>query len=509
MDGASEPSVQVPCSFVSPLRLALRALLALGLLALFYVLAASVAAVLLMIPIAEYWYLHHVTIRMALFCLAGAGTVLRASFFIPRPQFSQPGPEIREDEQPELFALIRDVAARMEARMPAHVYVVPDVNAFVSELGGVLGVGSRRIMGIGLGLMHAVDVSGLKGVVAHELGHYVGGHTRLSGLFYAARGGVANVIESLRGGVLSAPFRIYGHFYLRVTRALGRTQELEADRASIEVAGRQAHIDALRRLARGHLLFGAFVRSELAPVVAKGLCPRELYAGFETFADRAVMEKVDAAIDEETPHPYDTHPVLADRIAFANTVPDPGVPRDERPAVAMVRGPDDLELRIEPYLLDGLGPRSLERVAWNDLASRFYGPRWAEEARMSAERIHPVLGARPPYANVARRVAEAFPTRRSELALALRPELVACPMERRRQLEIDAVGHALAALAAAAFVEAGAVWSTAVGAPLVLKLGGQEHDPMALGRAAAESIEGLKAYREAVEGLASPPNLEA
>jgi heat shock protein HtpX len=43
--------------------------------------------------------------------------------------------------------------------MPAEFYVVDDVNAWVAERGGVLGIGGRRVMGIGLPLLQALSVS--------------------------------------------------------------------------------------------------------------------------------------------------------------------------------------------------------------------------------------------------------------------------------------------------------------------------------------------------------------
>ena len=46
----------------------------------------------------------------------------------------QHGPRITEHDQPELFALIRDVAARTKQTMPEEVYLLNDVNAFVSAI---------------------------------------------------------------------------------------------------------------------------------------------------------------------------------------------------------------------------------------------------------------------------------------------------------------------------------------------------------------------------------------
>lgn len=58
--------------------------------------------------------------------------------------------------------------------MPAKVYLVPEVNAWVCERGGFMGIGSRMVMGIGLPLLKLLNVDEFKGVIAHEFGHYYG-----------------------------------------------------------------------------------------------------------------------------------------------------------------------------------------------------------------------------------------------------------------------------------------------------------------------------------------------
>jgi Zn-dependent protease with chaperone function len=481
----------------------LRALCALALLAGFYVLATGVAGILVLLPFAMYRYGHRIDARLAIVCLGGAFTILRASIFVPRPAFHAPGPEIHADEQPELFALIRDVAARMKTRMPAHVYMIPDVNAFVAEVGGFLGVGSTRVMGIGLGLLHVDDVSNLKATLAHEFGHYAGGHTRLGGVVYAARAAIANVVESLGDRALSKPFELYGRFYLRITRALGRAQELEADRAGIEIAGREAHVDGLRVEGRGGLLFPAFIRSEIAPLIEANMCPSSLYAGFRRFVDGAPAVDVDQALESRTAGPYDTHPVFSDRIAFAATVPDPATARDRRPAIAIVRRPEEMETRLEPYLFQALGVEgALARVSWEELPAKFYTPRWAERARIFAERLFPALHAAPPYARVAGALLAALPSRRRELASVIEPEVAELPSDARDEAEATVLGVTLAALLGAAYIEAGAVWSTSVGTPLVVRLGATEVDPFRLGHGAVEGGDGIEAYRSALRAVA-------
>src|SRR5687768_15343970 len=67
--------------------------------------------------------------------------------------FPVPGVRLRADEQPDLFRLIQEIADATGQAMPVEVFLVGNVDAFVARRGGMLGLGSRRVMGIGLPLL--------------------------------------------------------------------------------------------------------------------------------------------------------------------------------------------------------------------------------------------------------------------------------------------------------------------------------------------------------------------
>ena len=88
-----------------------------------------------------------------------------------RRHVEPPGPEITAADQPALFAEIAKISELTGEQMPKHVYVMYDMNAFVAQRGGIMGFGSRRVMGVGLPLMRVLGVSELRAVLAHEMGH--------------------------------------------------------------------------------------------------------------------------------------------------------------------------------------------------------------------------------------------------------------------------------------------------------------------------------------------------
>ena len=60
----------------SSISLTLRAVLAVGLLIAFYLLALAIAGVLLFVPYAMVVYGHRISFRLTIFCLIGAGVIL-------------------------------------------------------------------------------------------------------------------------------------------------------------------------------------------------------------------------------------------------------------------------------------------------------------------------------------------------------------------------------------------------------------------------------------------------
>ena len=142
-----------------------RAILALSFLFLFYGLALSLAALLLLLPYLELRLIHQLHAKLALVCLFGAGVIIWS--IVPRrSKWEAPGPLITEREQPRLFAVIREVADEMGARLPDEVYLIPEVNAFVMQRGGFFGIGGKRVMGLGVPLLAVSQVSHLRAIVA-------------------------------------------------------------------------------------------------------------------------------------------------------------------------------------------------------------------------------------------------------------------------------------------------------------------------------------------------------
>src|SRR5688572_19571668 len=224
-----------------------RVVLALALTLGFYVMALGIAAGLLWIPYELFKTTEHVNGQITIFCVVTACLILY-SVFPRRDVFEAPGPELSESEYPALFALLRRVAQATSQAMPVHVYLVPDLNAWVANRGGIVGVGSRRVMGLGLPTFQALTIPQFAAVIAHEFGHYHHGDVALGPLLYRLRAGLGRTLHALeeRRNFVAIPFRWYGNLFLRVTGGVSRKQEFGADALAAQVTGPEALASGLK-----------------------------------------------------------------------------------------------------------------------------------------------------------------------------------------------------------------------------------------------------------------------
>jgi Zn-dependent protease with chaperone function len=371
-----------------------RIIMALLLMVGFYLLAVTIALVLFYIPYAEVRYAGRLHIKLALGCVIGGALILWS--VLPRfDRFTAPGPRLTPEDQPELFAQLESIAQATEQAMPAEVYAVPEMNAWVANRGGVMGLGSRRVMGLGVPLMQILSVQQFRGVLAHEFGHYYGGDTKLGPWIYVTRSAIMRTVGNLASdgsSVLSKPFEWYGQMFLKITQSVSRHQEYVADAMGAKVAGAQALIDGLKVIHSSAPAFDAYWRTEYAPVLGSGF-RAPLVEGFEAFfTSPQIKETTDKLLAHELEsgqsNPYDSHPALKDRIAALQKLPASEVPANDPPFLSLLRKLDQLELRMIEHLAAAVKDETPRSIGWSEVCEKVWSPFWQK----STERNAPLLG---------------------------------------------------------------------------------------------------------------------
>lgn len=378
--------------------LAGRAAAAVALLIGFYLLAIGIVAGLIAIPWAEWHYAHRVDIRVGVACLGAAILILVS--IVPRPDFFiPPGPLLEEKDHPRLFEAIREVSTKTGQAMPVEVYLDPDLNAYVTQRGGIMGLGSRRVMGLGLPLLQLLSVTQMQAVLAHEFGHFHGGDTALGPWIYKTRAALGRTIRSLvdSKSVLARVFDWYAGAFIRITHAISRQQEFAADALAANITGAMPLINGLKLIHGGSPTFYAYWRNEVEPIVNQGYAP-PYGSGFQQLMTLPHMrQQVAATIEEELRggmvNPHDTHPPLAERIRVLEGFPLGAAPAEEQLAVSWLNDVDKLEQELLA-MLAALAGKELAPISWSDAAEKVWVRNWFGLLGENQHRLEGVTPAR-------------------------------------------------------------------------------------------------------------------
>ncbi|MDP9798693.1 Zn-dependent protease with chaperone function [Catenuloplanes nepalensis] len=285
-----------------------------------------------------------------------------------RAQSGDPnGIPLSREQAPYLWATVDELAQAVGTRAPDEIFLVPEVNAAVSEKSRLMGlIGGRRTMLIGMPLLQTFTVAQLRSVLAHELGHFSGSHTRLAAVSYRGRMAMGRTIEHLgAGNLIGYVYRGYGRLFLLVDNAVSRRQELEADLSSVRVAGRAAAASALEEVRVLDAAFNFYLGRYVGPGLEAGAAPDDLFAGFRELltarAEEIAALRAAATGIEEQQSRWDSHPPIGARVAAINAAPESPVTPDDRPAEVLIPGLGQAGLALQQHIFGG---RNLTVLPW-------------------------------------------------------------------------------------------------------------------------------------------------
>jgi Zn-dependent protease with chaperone function len=438
-----------------------RSLLLFVILAMFmvlvsYVLILLLAAVCVLVPwLAVSSAANFVTLGLFLGGLVVAGIMLWS--LVPRrDNFKAPGLLLEPASHPRLFAELENIANSLREPLPREVYLIGDPNAWVADRGGLMGIGSRRVMGLGWPLLAALNVSQFRAVLAHEFAHYYGGDTSLGPWLRRTQvvmvrtfQGIGSVGQMRLPAVVAIMYAIvfeilkwYSLLFLRAIHFVSRRQEYRADELACILAGPQSLASGLRLLHGISMAWPAYWKTEVAPTLELGCLP-SITAGFSQFLTAPTVAKqvqsgIEKEIREGKANPYDSHPPLRDRLAAAEALAVQSQPDHPNPASGLLNDVDSEELRFLRAANPGMPTNSLKRVSWEELGSKVLIPSWANSVAEYASLLQGITAENLPEA--LGRIPHIAPHIRDPKGMLLRPEQ---RVERARLLLSAAFGLAL------------------------------------------------------------------
>ena len=371
------------------MKLALRALLALGLLVGAYLLVLGLVAGLAfgLRAVVGAWGGGYGAFRLLiLVLLLAAAAVWSLVAATLRRSAPVAGVRLSRPSQPQLWALLDEVAAALRTRAPDELVLAEGANAAVLEEGRVLRT-SHRVMVVGAPLLATLTVSQLTAVVAHELGHYSGRHTTLDRLTFRGQEMLVRMIWRLGPrSVLGRLLTMCTGAYVAVAAVVSRSYEFEADQYAAELAGSQAAADAVEQVPLVAAGWHYYRRADVLLAEDSGRRPERLVQVFgELWAtpERRARAAADAIRWAPESSLYDTHPATEDRVARLRARDLPGtavVEGGDALAHTLVTSPDETFARLEELIYEG---RDLVPTPWDELVAE-HG---RQRARSAAEQL--------------------------------------------------------------------------------------------------------------------------
>lgn len=468
-----------------------RAVMALLLMVGFYVFALAIAAGLLWVPYAEYAYLKRLDGRIAVACLFGAFTILLA--IIPRvDKFQAPGPRLTPANAPQLFTMINGVAQATSQARPEEVYLLADVNAFVTHRGGLMGMGSRRVMGVGLPLIKALSPAELRAVIAHEFGHYVSGDVALGPWIYKTRAAIGRTLHGLGDSWLTTVFNAYARMFMRMTTQISREQEFAADATAARVAGTAPAISALKRVEVIAPAFATYMNQEVMPVLGAGFLP-PVSEGFERYMNDPDTHQMfqeyakEAALGAEAGE-FDTHPPMKERVAALERIKRPAREMKDESAAVLLKDPDRHARALLEHNFGRDNVVKLKAIGWDDVGAKVYALMWEEQTRRHAKWLGTLTADQIPSDK------KWFLMKGNDLAAEEAPNVTA-------EYKVGFAIHVLTCAVGAALLRQGWTIETAPGKPIFVVKDGTRFDPRASIAQLADGSMAADAWKATCESM--------
>jgi Zn-dependent protease with chaperone function len=319
-----------------------------------------------------------------------AGGLLIAWAVVPRKShLPLDGIPLNPAHQPVLAAFLQEVATRTGQPLPSLVLITADARTATGFYSGFAGIGSQRVLSIGLPYFAVLERDEFAALMAHELGHFYKGSMFAWAWIVETQKAVARLFGALERWAprLIPLFQLIFEPFVRACLAASRQQEFAADRFAAEHYGSDVVQRVLEKNQQLAFQFHIFFESEMLPLLRAGWAP-PLLAGFSDFSryfrqgtvlnflSDVPMELLDQAGEQIGPEAaFETHPSVQTRIEAVDRQPD-ATDAPSHPAVGLLRDVAELEARLLAWEARKRGLPAVQALDWRDAIERFHRPRW-------------------------------------------------------------------------------------------------------------------------------------
>lgn len=258
------------------------------------------------------------------------GFVALASVFymikslVIRAKAEEPGRILKEEEAPELWSLVRNVAEVVNTRPVDEIRITPGADLAVYERGSIrtkMQDKAERVLILGLAVIDDFNQNAFRAVLAHEYGHFSNRDTAGGDIAFQVNNDIIKFAESmaLSGTAtfynISFQFLRFYHFlFRRITHGASRLQEILADRMAVYQFGKEAFREGLNHVIRSDVEFGLLANKEINAALAANRAMQNFYE--LKIEDEMTKNDVEQEFSKYLARPTtedDTHPSPQDR----------------------------------------------------------------------------------------------------------------------------------------------------------------------------------------------------
>ena len=333
------------------------------------------------------------------------------------PRQSKPdlnGVALNPRQQARLDRFLKEVAAHTRQPLPSLVLLTTEAHAATGFYSGFAGIGSQRVLTLGLPFFSILNRAEMAALIAHELGHFHRGSLSFWAWILETQKAIRRLVVFLER---HAPFAL-GFFnwllgpFIRACLRVSRENELEADRFAAQFYGADTVKRVLEKNQRLEFDFHVYFQSDVVPALHAGYAP-PLLDGFHHFLrqlEPGLAIRFHWAVPTDPPSPtqgpvllspeeaklLQSHPDLEDRLLNIDRTPDAPAAEPSTRAQDLLDNLPRLEKRLLDWEAQKRGLPQPRRVLWPEVGNLVYQSQWDSLAAAHRDRLAPFTLAQLP-----------------------------------------------------------------------------------------------------------------
>ncbi len=308
-----------------------------GIAGIYYYLSQPVVMFLVLVVAGGITYfflwLGRIPVKLVLILLfiALATIFYMVKSLLVRAKVEDPGRALTEAEAPQLWALVREVAAAINTRPVNEIRITHGTELAVYERGGIrvkMQDNAERILIVGVATLNGFSQNAFRAVLAHEYGHFSNRDTAGGDVAHRVNNDIIQLAESMAlsgtATVYNIAFqflRVYHFIFRRITHGATRLQEILADRVAVHQYGADAFREGLSHVIRRDIEFNHVADKEITAALNSNRALQNLYEMTEQ--NEAIKKDLEQMYNENIARPTtedDTHPSPQDRFKWASQI---------------------------------------------------------------------------------------------------------------------------------------------------------------------------------------------